>query len=239
VPQVRAPDPDGAAPWGFAATRNCSTAVGQIVDGRLASIDPSDGVLKPGASFTGGSVTCLDHPTELQPLFRSDEPVEFDQQQMSSGQSPFSSEPGEIGQPEIERRTLPGRTVITGVARADVASVTISTPSEVRTLRPAGPLHTLIAVYAGYFLRGSIVATVRLRDGRVRSEPLFEPRQAGIGPPTLAVSLQQSKRELALLRRGAKHLGGAGALAAYRQRIAQIERRISFARAHHGVLPAE
>jgi hypothetical protein len=239
VPQVRAPDPDGGAPWGFTATRHCSTAVGQIVAGRLATIDPSSGVLKPGPDFTGSSSTCLDHPTELEPLTQRNQPVEFDQQHVGSGQNPFNPEAGRIGQPEIERRTLPGRTVITGVARPDVLSVTISTPSEVRTLRPAGPQHTILAVYAGYFLRGVIQASVRLSGGRVQTETLLSPLAGARQAPSLAATLNDARRQLRVLSLGVKHLGGSGVLSAYRQRIAQIERRLSYRRAHPGLLPVE
>ncbi|HEX4437942.1 MAG TPA: hypothetical protein VH061_14225 [Solirubrobacteraceae bacterium] len=239
IPQVRAPDPDGGAPWGFTTTRRCSTAVGRIVDGRLATIDPLNGVLQLGSAFSGGSIMCLDHPSELEPAAVRNEPVEFDQQQVSSGQSPFSSEPGRIGQPEIERRTLPGRTVITGVARRDVASVTIATPSEVRTLRPTGPLHTLLAVYAGYFLRGSIVASVRLNDGRMVTETLDSPFGRPQQAPTLSEMLADARRQLNVLSQGAERFGGARTLSAYRRRIAQIERRLAYARAHPNVLPTE
>jgi hypothetical protein len=239
VPQARAPDPDGGAPWGFTATRRCATAVGRIVDGRLATIDPFNGVLKPGSELSGASITCLNHPTALEPAALRDQPVEFDQQQIGGGQSPFVSEPLRLGQPEIERRTLPGRTVITGVARRDVLSVTLSTPSDVRTLRPAGPLHTLLAVYAGYFLRGAIVASVRLRDGRVVTETLSSPSGGRQQAPTLATMLHDARRQLQALSHGATHLGGAGVLSAYRQRIAQIGLRLAYARAHPGVLPAE
>ncbi len=240
IPQVRAPDPDGGAPWGFVATRHCSASVGRVVGGRLASIDPSNGVLKPGAEFSGGDASCLAHPTELEPLLaRGSQPVEFDQQHVGAGRNPFDPETGHIGPPEIERRTLPGRTVITGVARPDVASVTISTPSEVRTLRPVGPLHTLLAVYAGYFLRGEIQASVRLRSGRIETETLHGPFGTARQTPTLIATLNESRRQLRILIHLAKPIGGPATIPSYRQRIAQIERRLSYAKAHPSVLPAE
>jgi hypothetical protein len=239
IPQVRAPDPDGAAPWGFAATRTCSTAYGRIVAGRLASIDLRDGVLKPGAEGTGSNLGCLSHPNPLESAVSRDQPVEFDQQQVGTGTDPWAEEPSVLGQPEVEQRTLPGRTIITGEAKPDVLSVTISTPSDVRTLRPSGPLHLILAVYDGYFLRGSIVATARLRDGRVATEQILSPLGGGLQPLPLAARLRDSSRQLRLLRAHASRMGGPAAVGAYEARIRQIERRLEFERTHPGLLPAE
>ena len=69
---------------------------------------------------------------------------------------------------ELARRTLPGRTTISGYASADVTSVTLRTPRDVRTLRPVGGI--FLAVYDGAFYGGSIVATAHLRDGRTFTE---------------------------------------------------------------------
>jgi hypothetical protein len=237
VPQARAPDPDGGAPWGFAATRRCATAIGRIVAGRLATINPNNGVLKPGADFTGSSISCLNRPSELEPGRRSQH-VEFDQQQVGTGQSPLVGDSGRLGQPEVERRTLPGRTVITGVARPDVESVTISTPSDVRTLRPAGPSHTLIAVYAGYFLRGTITAIIRLRGGEVQTELLSRP-PGGARTQTLAAMLSEASLQLRFILRHQTRFGGSKVTSVYRQRIAQIQRRLAYMRAHPGVLPEQ
>jgi DNA-directed RNA polymerase specialized sigma24 family protein len=107
VPQVRAPDPDGAAPWGFTATRDCSTAIGRIVAGRLASIDLSDGVLKAGSEISGSSSSCATHPEAFTPAAELDKPVEFEQQQVGAGENPFQGQPQRLRQPEIEWRTLP------------------------------------------------------------------------------------------------------------------------------------
>jgi hypothetical protein len=96
----------------------------------------------------------------------------------------------------------------------------------------------LLAVYAGYFLRGAIVATVRLRGGRIQTEELSGPR-AERQPPSLLSMLSDARRQLHVLRGIAKPPGGREALRLYRQRIAQIERRLAYARAHPGLLPAE
>jgi hypothetical protein len=245
LPQVRAPDPDGGAPWGFAATADCSTAIGRIVDGHFASIDMHNGVLKTGADVTGYRSSCLTHPEALGPARLRHQPVEFNVQ-------PISNEPGlsenesehKLDLPEIERRTLPGQTVITGIARADVASVTLSTPSDVRTLRPSGPLHTILAVYDGFFLRGDLTATVRLRDGRVENEQVDGPNLGSHEPPSLAMRLREATRLLAQAPARARNLKlPAKAVRGYLKMTAEhlqaIERHVDFQRSHPGRLPAE
>jgi len=243
VPQVHAPDPDGAAPWGFTATRNCSTAIGRIVAGRLAQIDLTNGVLKPGAEITGGSSSCITRRGAFEPAVDDlHEPVEFNQQQLGAGEDPFLSKHEPLSQPEIEWRTLPGRTVITGVARPDVVSVTLSTPSDVRTLRPSGPLHAILAVYDGYFLRGNITATVRLRDGREQTEQIAGYGPGAYQPEPLTVRLHYLEQTLAQLRSRPRSHGGSrylGLLSATETRIQDIQRRAAYEQAHPGLLPAE
>ncbi len=241
VPQVRAPDPDGAAPWGFAATRNCSTAVGRIVAGYLASIDLSDGVLKAGSDFSGGSSSCATHPEAFAPASELDKPVEFDQQQVGTGEDPFLGEPQRLRQPEIEWRTLPGRTILTGVARPDVASVTLSSPSDVRTLRPSGPLHTILAVYDGYFLRGKLTATVRLRDGRVETEQIASYGAGSYQPQPPSVQLRDAKQTLKQMHARARARGSHREIPVppFEAHIRAIERRLAYERAHPGLLPPE
>lgn len=244
IPQVRAPDPDGGAPWGFAATVDCSTAVGRIVDGRFASIDLSDGVLKSGAEQTGSRSSCATHPEAFTPPSLARQPVEFDQRQAQAAITLSGREPEPFSRPEIERRTLPGRTIITGVAHADVASVTLSTPSDVRTLRPSGPLHAILAVYDGFFLRGNLTATVRLRDGRVETEEIGGAGRGSYEPSSLAVRLREAKRLLAQAQArvgGSKLSVGAarGYLKPVEEHLDAIERHVGFERRHPGLLPAE
>jgi hypothetical protein len=242
VPQVRAPDPDGAAPWGFVATRNCTTAVGRIVAGRLAHIDLPDGVLEAGPQSSGSSSSCATHHEAFEPAVERREPVEFDQQPVGTGEDPFRPEREPLRQPEIEWRTLPGRTIVTGVARPNVESVTLTTPSDVRTLRPSGPSHAILAVYDGYFLRGNLTATVRLRDGRVQTERIAGYGSGAYEPEPLTVRLREAKQTLAQLQARAHSPGGSrqsNAIAPFEARVHEIERRVAYERAHPGLLPTE
>jgi hypothetical protein len=229
VPGARAPDPDGGAPWGFAATADCHTAVGRIVDGRLATLVLHNGLLTPGPESTGWSSGCVTHPNPRFPARH--EPVEFNMQPDSPDQSIFDTAPEAFNQPEIEQRTLPGRTIITGVALPDVESITLVTPSDVRTLRPSGPDHTVIAVYDGLFLRGKVSARIRLRDGRTVNESIPGEDYSDYQQPSLAEQLKLAKHTLTL--------GGRAEDALMRGRIRQMEARLSFERAHPGLLPVE
>jgi hypothetical protein len=242
VPQVRAPDPDGAAPWGLVATPNCTTAVGRIVAGRLAHIDLWDGVLEAGSEISGSSSSCATHPRGIEPAAEQHQPVEFDQQPISSGEDPFLHKPEPLHRPEIEWRTLPGRTIVTGVARPDVVSVTLSSPSDVRTLRPTGPLHAILAVYDGYFLRGNLTAIVRLSDGHVQSEQIAGYGPGAYEPESLEAQLREAKHLLAQVhkREGSSHgLRERAPAEPYHARIRALERRVDYERLHPGLLPAE
>ncbi len=251
TPQARAPDPDGGAPWGFAAGADHSTDYGRILDGRFAVIDPRNGSLHNGPDgWSGGG---------NGPAPRRPPPVSFD----SNGgpeEGPFEEQATALPRPEIERRTLPGRTIITGVADADVASVTLATPRDVRTLRPSGPEHVMIAVYDGQFFGGEITATVEMRDGRTITEVVPNgpggslPRPPA---PSLATRLHQDRITLAGMR--SEVARAAHASPGQRERVlhgapfsqivqglhgieaivAAEEARIAYLAAHPDVLPLE
>jgi hypothetical protein len=70
------------------------------------------------------------------------------------------------------RRTLPGGTVFNGTARADVKSVTIATPRDVRTLIPSRRAHAFLAVYDGTFPTGETVITTTFTDGTTHVDRL-------------------------------------------------------------------
>jgi len=251
TPQARAPDPNGGAPWGFAAGANSSTDYGRIVDGRFAVIEARNGSLHNGPDgWSGGG----------GPALRKPPPVRFD----SNGgpeEGPFAEHATALPRPEIERRTLPGRTIVTGVADADVVSVTLATPRDVRTLRPSGPQHVLIVVYDGQFFRGEIAATVELRDGHIVTEAVPNGPGGNLPPapaaPSLAKRLHRDRVTLAGMRsqvaRAAhaspgqreKILHGAAlsqiveGLREIEAIVAAEERRIGYLAAHPDVLPLE
>ncbi len=251
VPQARAPDPNGGAPWGFSADhhgRSYNTVWGRILDGRLAYIGAATGQLHlgPEGSAGGGG--------GREPWVG---PVRFDTQGGPEEESLFEA-PRPFTVEQIQRRTLPGRTIVMGVAQPDVVSVTIVTPRDVRTLRPTGPQHVLIAVYDGQFFRGAITASVRLRDGRTVGEqvpngpggpPPEEPRR-----PALAQQLRRDQQtltgmraQLGTARRGRGRGGQGGPSLAtleqgYRQiaaTVADERARLTYEAAHPGLLPAE
>ncbi|MHB8532094.1 MAG: hypothetical protein ACYDC2_05185, partial [Solirubrobacteraceae bacterium] len=251
VPQARAPDPNGGAPWGFTAVADAS-AYGQIVGGRLAGVEEPSGQVRAGADgFTSGGNPRLE---------RGYGPVRFDTQGGPEPESPFQPHQAP-SPPQMQRRTLPGRTIITGIAEADVESVTIATPRDVRTLRPVGPSHVLIVVYDGQFFRGALTATVQLRDGRTITEHIQKGPGGAAGEPPPAPSRaarlrsdEATLRGLAQQVRRAPHQHGGGRSAGppvpsqrtlqegYVQlrAVVRAERaRIAYERAHPGVLPAE
>jgi hypothetical protein len=158
---VRFADPAGGAPWIVGVSRVGSHScryVGRVVGGRLAWIfdDTAWIAYGPGSSYggTGSRFLAARHPLLVdvqRPGFVPGRPV------------PTTPTPAQIA-----RRTLPGRTTISGYASAAVTSVTLRTPRDVRTLRPVGGV--FLAVYDGAFYGGSIVATAHLRDGRTVTE---------------------------------------------------------------------
>ena len=250
APQARAPDPNGGAPWGFSAGHG-STEYGRIVEGRIAGIEERTGTLRNGPEgWSGGG---------SGPPLRKPPPVRFDTQ--GGGESNLPWQSGPPPSPEVERRTQPGRTIITGTADADVSSITLTTPRDVRTLRPSGPTHAFIVVYDGVFFRGALTASVELRDGhritlQVPNGPGGLPRPAP-SMPSLAARLRSDERALNAMRAQvarAEHANGRersivlhGAplamlvegLQRIRGIVASERGRLDYERADPGRLPAE
>jgi hypothetical protein len=155
VVEARAADPSGGLPWGVSATRSsgggwCVTPPGRVVGDRLGQPDTALDTVREG--FPSG----YDCPGNRGTLTRA-RPLSL-ASQYGGAVSPRDSS-------RTVRRTLPGRTIFSGVTRGDVASVTIATPRDVRTLVPTRRAHAFVAVYDGTFPTGEVVITSTFEDG--------------------------------------------------------------------------
>jgi hypothetical protein len=154
---IRIADPAGGAPWVAGVSRvgrHSCRFVSRVIGGRLASVFGEAAWIAYGAgNFSTGTGA---------PFLSPRHPLLVDVQRPDI--APGRPMPQATSAAAIARRTLPGHTTISGYASADVTSITLRTPRDVRTLRPVGGI--FLAVYDGAFYGGSIVATAHLHDGR-------------------------------------------------------------------------
>jgi hypothetical protein len=152
--EARAPDPDGGPPYGLLVWRTARGALcreeGRVLGDTVGTFDTRTSIFHPYPVDEGGSCGATpERLTRSQPLAFS-----------------VGSAPGEADTESARiRRTLPGRTMISGSAHPDVREVTIHTPRDVRTLRPAGRGRSFLAVYDGEFFSGTITLTALFADG--------------------------------------------------------------------------
>lgn len=269
-PQVRAPSPDGSAPWGFTQTSLCPSfweisEIGRVIDDRFAYISESTGQVSPGPEGNSSGSACGSRNARAQ---ERDEPLggeEGGQHKAPLGITVEQSLAERVQPPteaEIQRRTLPGSTVIAGAAAADVKSITLSTPADVRTVEPAGPHHVFIVVYDGVFYRGTFTATALLTNGKVvtqliRGGPENRYAAPAPAPRPLAAQLRSDERTLRGMRahvaavlhakpsERAKLLNGVPlpqllqGLHQIRAVVAGVQARIAYLQEHPGILPPE
>ena len=155
---VRVADPEGGPPWitGRGRTNGLKCRyTARLVGGRLAQLLDDRNWVRFGPSTV--SVLLDRHPTPR----KANRPLVVRVTDTRPGGRPAPAPSGA----QIARRTLPGRTVLTGSATRAVTSITLRTPRDVRTVRP-GPTGLFLAVYDGAFHSGEIHATARMRDGR-------------------------------------------------------------------------
>jgi hypothetical protein len=269
-PQVRAPSPDGSAPWGFTKTSRCPIAwsfseIGRVIDGRFADIVTGTGQVAAGPGGTSTGSRCGTKNAQAQERLEPLGGDELGQPNAPLGITVVHSVPEGTHAPteaQIQRRTVPGTTVIAGDAAADVTSVTLSTPADVRTVEPAGPSHVFIVVYDGVFYRGTFTATTLLKNGKtvtqlIRGGPYNRyaaPEPAPIPLPTRLHSDERTLRGMnaqvtAVLHakptQRAKLLNGVPlaqllrGLHQIRADVAGEHARIAFLRNNPGILPPE
>ncbi len=163
---VRVADPDGGPSWtsgrGRVGTRHNCRYMGRLVRGRVASVFAGRNWVAYGPSSVSISLTGKARAAS-RPLV-----VEVTDPRAALPDDGRGAAPSPA---QVARRTLPGRTVVSGSANDDVASITLRTPRDVRTLRP-GPGGLFLAVYDGAFYGGRIYADAHLRDGRTISETI-------------------------------------------------------------------
>ena len=158
---MRVADPDGGPPWitGRGRLNGLSCRFdGRLIAGRIATV--TDG--RNRVSFEPFSTGVFldrnprprkaDRPLVIRVVNAS---YQLDARRQSAGPSDA----------QIARRTVPGRTLVTGSATSGVESITLRTPRDIRTLRP-GPGGLFMAVYDGAFYDGRIEAIAHMRDGR-------------------------------------------------------------------------
>jgi hypothetical protein len=164
--EARAPDPNGGLPWALGAIPDrrggwCLTQMpGRVVGETVGSID-----FDTGRIWTlFGPARCLERNVRGRAASVG----------YTFGGGEIARMPGADPAPgRIARRTLPGTTMVYGRARDDVASLTIATPRDVRTLVPSPRAHAFLAVYDGDFPTGEIVITAHFKDGTSREADRF------------------------------------------------------------------
>lgn len=159
---ARAPDPDGLQPWAVQLWRTDGAdglcrEEGRLVDGRIGSVGHERGTFSPFPMYEAGA--CPDAGVPAGP---GGLPVSFS---VLSARGPLEQSDA-LEQARVRRRTLPGRTTVSGIAADNVRTVTVRTPRDVRTLRPA-PGGTFLVVYDGEFIgSAAVTVTATLDDGR-------------------------------------------------------------------------
>jgi hypothetical protein len=152
---VRVPDPDGGPSWttgrGRSGGRSCRY-VGRMIGDRVATV-------AAGRNWATFEPTVASVLLARQPR-RSDRPLTLFVD--TAATSPRRGAPSPA---QVARRTLPGRTIVSGAADERVMAITLRTPREVRTVRP-GPGGLFLVVYDGAFYGGQIEAIASLRGAR-------------------------------------------------------------------------
>ncbi|MGO9754698.1 MAG: hypothetical protein ACLP22_25095 [Solirubrobacteraceae bacterium] len=105
APLAIAPDPAGGPPWGFRAGPADVQMIGQVIGGRLVSLQPN-GILAVGPVEFGGVAGESSSPSPLN-LYTG---------QLDSPATLALGRTSALTRAEIERRTLPGVTLIAGLA---------------------------------------------------------------------------------------------------------------------------
>jgi hypothetical protein len=166
---AEAPDPDGGLPYALLVSHGpngtCTMTGPRIVDGRAGSVDYALDTFTEDRTG-GGGCSGPSRPGRRLPDGRTLPPWTLS----GTGSSP-TREPGQDpATGRVARRTPAGRVTIAGTADADVASLTISSPADVRTIVPSGAQHAFVVVYGGTFATGTFTITTTYKNGKTRRD---------------------------------------------------------------------
>lgn len=157
---ARAADPNGGLPYGILGVRTTgggwcvSQQPGRIVEDRVGSVDFARG------TFSESTLTGID--CQSAGNLSRERPVGG-----GWGGGDETGEPSaDPAYGRIARRTLPGVTYFAGPASADVRSITLQSPRDIRTIVPSSPAHAYLVVYDGTFTTGKMRMTSTFTDGR-------------------------------------------------------------------------
>ena len=155
---ARTPDPAGGEPWGMMASRGarggaCLSQPGALVGTRVGSV-----VRRLGIFIARGIETLIGVPA-LEASSRRARTRCRSRRRSGGSSSRIRADASNGG-------CSGTRIVFCGRVHADVVSVTIRTPRDVRTLVPSSDVHAILAVYDGHFPGGKVTATARMKDGR-------------------------------------------------------------------------
>jgi hypothetical protein len=165
---ARTADPSGGAPWGVSAAPAkgggwCSGNPGRIVDGAVGMLDTRLDVF---SDQTGFAYSCPPTGAQLRrikpqqrPLSRA-RPLSY---VFTEGSLPAQEPSSDLGR--IALRALPGSLVFAGLARPDVALITVTTPEQTRIVHPSGAAHGFAVAFGGTFPSGAIRFDVTFTDG--------------------------------------------------------------------------
>jgi hypothetical protein len=166
---AEAPDPDGGLPYGLLISTSpdsvCTMTGPRVVEDRAGAVDYALDTFTESVSG-GGGCSPKNSTARRLPDGRTVPPWTLS----STGSSPVREPGQDPATGRVARRTPAGRVIIAGTADPDVASLTITSPSDVRTVTPSGPQHGFIIVYGGQFTTGNFTITTTYKNGKTRHD---------------------------------------------------------------------
>jgi hypothetical protein len=175
-PPVSVADPDGGPTWVAGVGTSANIFLPSHVPGRKAPASPRARPCRYVARLVGGRLAVvLDDELVIYPGPESAS-IGGTGSDFLSRRHPLIVDvrgPGSFSRPrtvpvtpaQVARRTLAGRTTVTGIAAPDVTSITLRSPRDIRTITPDARSHVYLAVYDGPFYGGEIITSAHLRSG--------------------------------------------------------------------------